>query len=156
MRTTKLFHGAERHLPANRSRAHVYCSKHAPWRLGAWQIRHWCLQEPAIHSIRSACLRRVFTVFDSLRLVIKLSAWNDSHLRRKIICVYNQQMMLRIKGIAAPGHSAEIAGYRQCSLDAGRRKDAFVAQILDPGATRFAVGWRGSPSVIRRHLLWSK
>src|ERR1700730_12309084 len=113
--TAKILHRTERYLPANFPFVHVDCREKAPRRRATRQIRRR-LQEAAEQTVRSAGLVPVVAVFGVRAALIIFRAGDQARARDEIVGVRDEQAVLRVECVAAPGHPADVAGHHQCSL----------------------------------------
>src|ERR1700704_3893661 len=147
MGAAEILHGTERNLPANLAFVHGDRGEQSPGRRTARQIR-WRLQEAAKHAVGRAGLVAVVAIFIVRAALIVFNAWDEARPRDDIVCIRDQQTVLRVEGVTAPGHAADVPGNHQCSLYTWRGENSFVAQLRDGLAASFAILWSGSPGFL--------
>src|SRR6266566_1654137 len=153
--TPKVLQRTEGNVPSNLSFRHIYCDEHAPGWCRARQFRRR-LKEAAKQSVGRPGLRGVLAIFRADFVTREISAGNELYFGNQVVCVHYQKAVLRIKGVAAPGHAAKIARHSQSALNTWRSEDTFVAKRANPGPAGLAILRSRAPGILRRDLLRSK
>src|SRR6266568_1706950 len=153
--TAKILQRTEGNLPSNLSFRHVNRDEHTPGWRRARQLRRR-LEEAAKQSVGRPGLRGILAVFRADFVAPEISAGNELYFGNQVVRVHEQKAVLRIKGVATPGHASKIARHSQSALNTWRSEDTLVAKRANPGPAGLAILGSRSPGILRRDLLRSE
>src|SRR6185437_11221504 len=71
----------------------------------------------------------------------------------EVVCIGHEQLVLRIKRISTPCHTAKISWHHQRALQTGRSENTLISQLLHQIAASLAILACRSPSFVGGHGL---
>src|SRR3989442_5102289 len=126
----EVLHRAERHLPANLAFRHIDGSQCPPRRRAAWHEARR-KERSTEHAVRRSPLTAEFAAaFHGF--LHEFLGRDYPHSERKVVRIHEQQVSLRIEGIAAPIRASDDSRRGYDVVQGGRSKDLVVAHASHP------------------------
>src|SRR5215469_4121570 len=147
MGAAKILHRAERDLPANLSMRHVHRREHSPgWRAARKVGRR--LNKSAIEAVGRPQLVAVIPVLGARAEIAIFFTGNQAGDGDEMIDIGHEDAALRVEGVPAPGHAAEVAWNHERAREAGRCENPFVAKVREVIAAPVTVFGSRSPGLV--------
>lgn len=145
----------EGNLPANGAGGHIHGSESAPRRRRTRKMVGLGKEKCAEHAVGRASLLRVVEPSGVFVDGVPILVGRDyAHFRGQSIGVDEEQAALRVEGVTAPIHAANIARHGEGALQTWRSEEAVIAQTLDSLAANFAIFLGNPPSIFGGKFLW--